>query len=200
MATYLLMPISKEAFQNPENSKKAIDFLVDSGLAFHDMKIEVWSYPFRVEGQYYGEEELKYDSLLDLYKDIKQIKMDETMFKVGFSQYSMDYDRYKEQGKLPGINFLTEQLQSHISAFSKENEISPILDIFGHIKIGFISEDGQDEQGEIRGVGIYCDGYAAYFMEEAGYLNTLDSSLGIYQVLENLAQIYGEKMTLQFRS
>ena len=68
MATYLLMPISKEAFQNSANSKKAIEFLVESGLAFHDMETEVWSYPFRTEGQYYGEEELKYDSLLDLYR------------------------------------------------------------------------------------------------------------------------------------
>jgi hypothetical protein len=39
-----------------------------------------------------------------------------------------------------------------------------------------------------------------YFVEEAGFLDTLkNSNLRFYQVLEEIAIIYGEKLTLQFR-
>jgi len=200
MSNYLLMPISKEAFSSSEKTKKAIELLVESKLIYYEAATEVWSYPFRAEEQYYGEEELKHKSLLELYNDIANVKMQETIFKVGFSRYSIEYDEHRKQGCIPGINALTEELQMHMAEFSINNEISPALDIYGHIEIGFFSPNGQDEQGEIRGVGIYCDGSTAYFLEEAGYLNSLNSNLGIYQLLERLAVIYGEKITFQFRN
>ena len=199
ISTYLLMPISKQAFLSPGNTRQAIELLVELGLVSYDMPTRVWSYPFRVEEECYGEEKLPYDSLLDLHEGIANVRMDEANFDIGIDHYGPEYHKHVEQGSLPGINTLTQQLQEHMAEFCDRNHISPVLDVFGSISIGFISPEAEDELGEIRGVGMYCDGNAACFMEEAGYLETLNSSLGICRLFEKLARIYGEKMTFQFR-
>lgn len=197
MSNYLLMPISKEAFENPEKTRKVLDLLLEQGLVSADMPTTVCSQPHDAEHESYGEEYLPFTTLRELSDALDQVNMQEVNFEVGFSRYGQHYDTSKDD--LPGINRLTEELQTHMAEFCASHEIDYTLDVYGGVTIGFIAPDSEDEQGELRGVGIYCDGSCAIFMEEAGYLEAV-KGLGIYRVLEKVAAIYGEKPNLQFRN
>lgn len=197
MSNYLLMPISKEAFENPEKTRNVLDLLLEQGLVSADMSTTVWSYPYDADDDSYGEEKLQFATLRELSDALDQVNMREVNFEVGFSRYGQPYDMCKDD--LPGINRLTEELQTHMAEFCAKHEIDYTLDVYGGVTIGFIAPGSEDDQGELRGIGIYCDGSCAIFMEEAGYLDAA-KELGIYRVLEKVAAIYGEKPSLQFRN
>lgn len=197
MSNYLLMPISKEAFENPERTRKVLDLLVEQGLVSADMPTTAWSYPHDAEHDSYGEEKLPLTTLRELSDALNRVNMQEVNFEVGFSRYGQHYDTRKDD--LPGMNKLTEELQTHMTEFCASHEIDSTLDVYGGVTIGFIAPDSEDELGELRGVGILCDGSSAIFMEEAGYLEAV-KELGIYRVFEKVAAIYGEQPNLQFRN
>lgn len=200
ISSYLLMPISRAAFQDISRTKKLIERLIELNLISLDLPVEVWRYPFLEEEQEYDEVELHYNSLGEFYQDLDNLRLDEINFDLGFSHYDYEYRQYKEQGSLPLINILTDELMDHLVDFCNKYQIEPIPDIFGELKVGFISSDGEDEQGEICGIALYWDGNMTYFVEEAGYLDVLkNSDLRLYQVFREIATIYGEELTLQFR-
>lgn len=200
ISSYLIMPISKQAFQDTAKTKKLIEHLVKLNLISLDVPVEVWSYPFLEDEQEYDEVELHYDSLGELYQDLDHLQLDDINFSISFSRYSSEYHQYQDQGKLPYLNVLTEDLQEHMAEFCDQHDISPIPDLFGSIQIGLIARDTEDDLGEIRGLGLFCDGNMIYFVEEAGYLDTLKhSDLCLYQLFKEIAVIYGEELTLQFR-
>lgn len=198
ISLYLLMPLSKQAFENPANTRRAIDLLVQQGLVSPDQTTDVWSYPYDSEEDEHGEEQLPHATLGALRDALDGFRTDEINFDAGFSQYSSEHKDGEGQGRLPGINALTQQLQDHMAAFCEQNEIDYTLDVYGHVSIGFMSAEGEDGLGEIRGIGVFCDGNVAPFMEDAGYLEAA-KTLEIYAVFEKLAAIYGEAPTLQFR-
>lgn len=198
ISLYLLMPLSKQAFENPANTRRAIDLLVQRGLVSLDMPTNVWSYPYDSEEDEHGEEQLPHATLGALRDALDGIRTDEVNFDAGFSRYSAEYKDSEAQGRLPGINALTEQLQDHMGDFCEEHNIDYTLDVYGKVTIGFMGADGEDGLGEIRGIGVFCDGSVAPFMEDAGYLEAA-KALEIYAVFEQLAAIYGEAPTLQFR-
>ncbi|WP_288400420.1 hypothetical protein [uncultured Acinetobacter sp.] len=200
LSYHLLMPISKQALRDIDKTKKLIERLVELNLISLDLPVEVWNYPFMEDEQEYDEIELHYDSLGEFYDDLDNLRLDEINFDLGFSRYDSDYHQYQEQGKLPIINAITNELMEYLIEFCDQHKIEPIPDIFGQLQVGFISSEGEDDQGEICGIGLYCDGNMTYFVEEAGFLDTLkNSNLRFYQVLEEIAIIYGEELTLQFR-
>ncbi|WP_162995882.1 hypothetical protein [Acidovorax sp. 1608163] len=194
MSNYLLMPISKEAFANPEKTRQVLDLLIGEGLASADNPTDVWSYPYDAEDEDYGEAKLPYATLRELRDALDRVDMQEVNFDVGFSRYGLE-----SKDDLPGMNQLTEELQTHMAEFCASHAIDYTLDVYGHVTIGFIAPDSEDEQGELRGIGVMCDGSSAVFMEEAGYLEAA-KEIGIYRVFEKIAAIYGEKPSLQFRN
>lgn len=198
LTLHLLVPIRKEAFENPASTRKAIDLLVHKGLVSLDMPTEGWIYPYDSEKDDYDTKSLPPTTLGQL-RDALDGFRDAINFDVGFSQYSSEYKDCEEQGRVPGINALTEQLQDHMQAFCEEHDIDETLDVYGSVSIGFLGADGEDGLGEICGIGVFCDGDVASFMEDAGYLDTV-KELEIYAVFQQLAAIYGEAETaLQFR-
>jgi hypothetical protein len=198
ISLYLLMPLSKQAFENPANTRKALDLLVQKGLVSLDMPTAVWSYPYDEDEGDFGEEKLPQATLGELRDALDGIRTDEINFDAGFSRYSPEYKVREGQGRLPGINALTAQLQDHMGAFCEENDIDYTLDVYGKVSIGFMGADGEDGLGEIRGIGVFCDGNVAPFMEDGGYLEAAKTQ-PLYAVFEQLAAIYGEAPTLQFR-
>lgn len=198
LTLHLLLPIRKEAFENPANTRKVIDLLVQKGLVSLDMPTEGWIHPYDTEADDYDAKSLPPTTLGQL-RDALDGFRDEINFDVGFSRYSAEYKDFEAQGRLPGINALTEQLQDHMSAFCEEHDIDETLDVYGSVSIGFLGEEGEDDLGAIRGIGVFCDGDVASFMEDAGYLDAV-KELEIYALFQQLAVIYGEAETaLQFR-
>lgn len=196
MSNYLLMPLSKQAFQDADKTRQAIDLLVSEGLVSLDSPTQVWSYPYLGEDEGYGEERLSYSTLRDLRQALDSLNLQEINFEIGFSRYSTEYDEFKD--RLPGINALTDQLQHHMFDFCEAHDISPVLDVYGSVTLGFLAADGEDGLGEVRGLGVFCDGSSAYFMEEAGYLEAAQDA-AISKLFSRIAAIYGEEMRLQFR-
>lgn len=194
MSNYLLMPISKQAFASPEKTRQVLDLLIEQGMASADNRTEVWSYPYNAEDEDYDEAKLPFTTLRELRDALDRVDMQEVNFQVGFSRYGLE-----SQDELLGMNKLTEELQTHMAEFCASHSIDYTLDVYGHVTIGFIAPDSEDEQGELRGIGVMCDGSSAFFMEEAGYLEAA-KELGIYRFFEKIAAIYGEKPTLQFRN
>ncbi len=196
---HLLMPISKSAWMDPKNVKKIIDLLIESNLTSLDAPATLWRFDYNEEDEYYEGSDTEYESLLELYNNIDTIELGKIFFEIGFSHYDYEYKELKNKNALPGINLLTDQLKEHMDEFCIKHDIPPVIDVFGGIKFGLISPDSEDEQGEQLGVGIYCDGNVAQFMEDAGFLTQLNSNIGIYSMLEKISNMLNEKVTVQFR-
>jgi hypothetical protein len=193
------MPISKSAWMDPKNVKNIINLLIESNLTSLDAPATLWRFDYNKEDEYYEDSDTKYESLLELYNNIDTIELRKIFFEIGFSHYDYEYKELKNKNALPGINLLTDQLKEHMDEFCIKHDIPPAIDVFGGIKFGLISPDSEDEQGEQLGVGIYCDGNVAQFMEDAGFLTQLNSNIGIYSLFEKISNMLNEEVTVQFR-
>lgn len=197
---YMLMPVEKEKM-GPQVTKKLINFLVDSGHIKFDMPVSVWE----IDGIYYDEvsgyDDLEYEfkSLFDFYKKIPELNVANINFEIGLSHYGNDLDKMEEEGTLPGINLLTNELKEIMDNFCLNNSIDPVIDVFGGITFGLIEKGAEDGCGEKRGLGIYCDGNVAQYMEDAGFLTDFDKNARIYKFFEEVASTLGTDVALQFR-
>ncbi len=196
---HLLMPISKNAWSNPKNVKNIISLLIESKLTALDMPVTLWRFEYNEEGEYYDENDIEYKSLHELHNDIDNVELGKINFSIGYDHYDYEYETLKKEDNLPGINLITDQLKEHMDEFCKANNIPPVIDVFGKVTFGVISPDAEDEQGEKLGVGIYCDGNVAQFMEDSGFLRQLNSNVGVYALFEKISNLIREEVVVQFR-
>ena len=197
---HLMMPVDREKMDLVA-VKKLISYLVKSEYVTLDMPVEAWE----IDGEYYEEDECfddlehEFESLGELYDGLDTIKIDNLNFEVGFSHYDYEYKELEKEGRLPRVNLLTKELKEKMDSFCIEKSIDPSIDVFGGIAFGLIKKGSEDEGGEVRGVGIYCDGNVAQFMEDAGFLESFDKSTEIYNFFDQVASILSCDVSLQFR-
>ncbi|MBQ0754673.1 MAG: hypothetical protein KBT87_07620 [Gammaproteobacteria bacterium] len=197
---YLMMPLTKDQM-DVRKTKELINFLVDHQYIDLEMDVKVWEN----DGEYYEEDdcyddlEHKFDTLGGFAKSIDNLNIEKINFEVGLSHYRNDLNELEKEGKLPGINVVTSQLKDYMDDFCKKNDIPPVIDVFGGITFGLVNSDSEDGQNEIRGVGVYCDGNVAQFMEDSGFLKNFDRDTKLYKLFEQVAAIFGADVVLEFR-